>query len=396
MKAYDIIAPMTVLHVDMDAFFAAVEQRDHLEWRGKPVIVGAGPHERGVVSTCSYEARAFGVRSAMPSRTAYEKCPHGIFVKPRMHVYSEVSATVFEIFSRYSPFVEKVSIDEAFLDITGTSHLFGGMERLAEKLRSDIKSECGVTCSVGLAPNRLLAKIASEQNKPDGLFAMPFSPEEIRDFLAPKSVKILWGVGSKTAAILERYGFRTCADIQSADPRFLIRILGDSAAKSISNHAHGIDFSPLTCDGASEKSVSREYTFSSDEAHRDAVRNILLGLVEDVGRRLRTEMRWARTAKLKLRDGMFNTITRQASFQRPARDDISFRHLILDLFDREWPPGLPRTVRLIGFGVSNFTTSPGDSQADLFGEPPIESLMKKRERLAAALDAIHKRKQPGA
>ena len=384
---------MIVLHVDMDAFFAAVEQRDHPEWRGKPVIVGSGPHERGVVSTCSYEARKFGVRSAMPSRTAYEKCPHGIFVKPRMSVYSEVSAKAFEIFSKYSPFVEGVSVDEAFLDITGTAHLFGGMVNLAESLRTDIKAACGVTCSVGLAPNRLLAKIASEQNKPDGLFAMPFDPDRIREFLAPKSVKILWGVGGKTAVLLERYGFRVCADIQNADPRFLVQILGDAAAESIRNHASGIDFSSVASDGEVEKSVSREHTFPFDEAHRDEVRSVLLELVEDVGRRFRTEERWAKTAKLKLRDGMFNTITRQASFQRPARDDISFRHLVLELFDREWSPGTCRTVRLIGFGVSNFTDSPGDCQPDLFGESPLETQMKKRERLAAALDAIHRKKK---
>ena len=381
---------MTVLHVDMDAFFAAVEQRDHPEWRGKPVIVGSGPHERGVVSTCSYEARKFGVRSAMPSRTAYEKCPHGVFVKPRMDVYAEVSAKAFGVFSRYSPFVEGVSVDEAFLDITGTVHLFGGMERLAESLRTDIRSECGVTCSAGLAPNRLLAKIASEQNKPDGLFAMPFDPEGIREFLAPKPVKILWGVGGKTAALLERYGFRTCADIQNADPRFLSRILGDSAAASIRNHAFGIDTSPVAYDAETEKSVSREHTFSEDESGRDSVRSALLELVEDVGRRFRTEERWARTAKLKFRDGMFNTVTRQASFPRPARDDMSFRHLALELFDREWPPGTCRTVRLIGFGVSNFTGSPGDGQPDLFGESPLEAQMKKRERLSAALDAIRR------
>ena len=375
----------------MDAFFAAVEQRDHPEWRGKPVIVGSGPHERGVVSTCSYEARRFGVRSAMPSRTAYEKCPHGIFVRPRMDVYGEVSARAFGVFSRYSPFVEGVSVDEAFLDITGTAHLFGGMVRLAENLRADVRSECGVTCSVGLAPNRLLAKIASEQNKPDGLFAMPFDPGEIRDFLAPKPVKILWGVGGKTAALLERYGFRTCADIQNADPRFLSRILGDSAASSIRDHAFGIDASPVAHEAETEKSVSREHTFSEDESGRDAVRASLLELVEDVGRRFRTEERWARTAKLKLRDGMFNTITRQASFPRPARDDMSFRHLALELFDREWPPGTCRTVRLIGFGVSNFTGSPGGGQPDLFGESPLEAQMKKRERLSAALDAIRRK-----
>ena len=385
--------PMIVLHVDMDAFFAAVEQRDHPEWRGKPVIVGSGPHERGVVSTCSYEARKFGVRSAMPSRTAYAKCPHGIFVKPRMHVYSEVSKAAFEVFAKYSPFVEGVSVDEAFLDITGTAHLFGGMVPLAEKLRADIKSACGVTCSVGLAPNRLLAKLGSEQNKPDGLFVMPFDPDAIREFLAPKSVKILWGVGGKTAALLERYGYRTCADIQNTDPRFLERILGEVSATSIRNHAFGIDLSTVAREDEAEKSVSREHTFSTDERDREQVRKALLELVEDVGRRFRTEERWARTAKLKLRDGMFNTITRQASFERPARDDMSFRHLILELFDREWPYGTERTVRLIGFGVTNFTDRPESSLPDLFGESPIDEQMKKRERLAAALDAIHRRKQ---
>ena len=385
--------PMTVLHVDMDAFFAAVEQRDHPEWQGKPVIVGSGPHERGVVSTCSYEARKFGVRSAMPSRTAYAKCPHGIFVKPRMHVYSEVSKAAFEVFAKYSPFVEGVSVDEAFLDITGTAHLFGGIVPLAEKLRADIKSACGVTCSVGLAPNRLLAKLGSEQNKPDGLFVMPFDADAIREFLAPKSVKILWGVGGKTAALLERYGYRTCADIQNTDPRFLERILGEASATSIRNHAFGIDLSTVAREDEAEKSVSREHTFSTDERDREQVRKALLELVEDVGRRFRTEERWARTVKLKLRDGMFNTITRQASFERPARDDISFRHLILELFDREWPPGALRTVRLIGFGVTNFTDHPESEQPDLFGESPIDEQMKKRERLAAALDAIHRRKQ---
>ena len=383
---------MIVLHVDMDAFFAAVEQRDHPEWRGKPVIVGSGPHERGVVSTCSYEARKFGVHSAMPSRTAYEKCPHAIFVKPRMQVYNEVSNAVFQIFSKYSPFIESVSVDEAFMDITGTVHLFGGMEKLAENLRSEVKSQCGVTCSVGIAPNRLLAKLGSEQNKPDGLFIMPFESQKIREFLSPKPIKILWGVGGKTASLLEQNALRTCGDIQDSDPRFLSRLLGDAAAISIRNHALGIDNSPVAYENTSEKSVSREHTFSTDEARRDIVREALLKLVEDVGRRFRTENRWAKTAKLKLRDSSFNTITRQASFPRPAKDDISFRHLILELFDREWPPGQCKTVRLIGFGVTNFTIAPSGSQLDLFGETKIETLMKKRERLSAALDAIHKRK----
>jgi DNA polymerase-4 len=285
--------------------------------------------------------------------------------------------------------VEGVSIDEAFLDITGTARLFGGMENLAKSLRADVKEQCGVTCSVGLAPNRLLAKLASEQNKPDGLFTMPFDEAGIREFLSAKSVRVLWGVGAKTATILERYGYRTCGDIQNADPRFLERILGEAAALSIRNHAHGIDFSTVAREEEAEKSVSREHTFPEDETDREKVRATLLGLVEEVGGRFRTERRWARTAKLKLRDGMFNTLTRQASFPRPARDDITFRHLMLDLFDREWPEGTGRTVRLIGFGVTNFTGSPESAQPDLFGESSADDeRMRKRERLAAALDAI--------
>ena len=350
---------MTVLHVDMDAFFASVEQRDHPEWRGKPIIVGAGPHERGVVSTCSYEARRYGVRSAMPSRTAYALCPNGIFVPPRMHAYQEVSDIAFEVFSHYSPFVEGVSVDEAFLDVTGTIHLFGDMRTLAERLRAEVKAKCGVTCSVGLAPNRLLAKIASEQNKPDGLFVMPIEADAIRAFLAP----------------------------------FLARLLGDAAAESIRNHAFGIDNSPFPSEEAEEKSVSREHTFAEDESDRETVRQTLLRLVEEVGRRFRREERWARTGKLKLRDAAFNTITRQARFELPARDDITFRHLMLDLFDKEWPPGRRRIVRLVGFGVTDITDTPEDPQPSLFGPSPLAEQMKKRERLAAALDALAARRQ---
>ena len=376
-----------ILHVDMDAFFAAVEQRDHPEWRGKPVIVGAGPHERGVVSTCSYEARKFGVHSAMPSRTAYALCPQGIFVKPRMDVYSAVSAQVFEILEHYSPFVEGVSVDEAFLDVTGTVHLFGDPRTLGEKLRAEIWNACRLTCSVGLAPNRLLAKIGSEEAKPDGLYVMPFETAEVRVWLAPKPVKILWGVGKKTNEILAKYGYRTCGDLQAADPRFLQKILGDAAAESIQRHANGIDISEIAC-AEEEKSVSREHTFAEDETDRETVRATLLRLVEEVGRRFRSETRWARTAKLKLRDGTFSTITRQARFELPARDDITFRHLALALFDREWPEGGRRTVRLVGFGVTDFTAERADPEPSLFPSP-LAAVMDKRERLAEVLDRLH-------
>ena len=380
------MATATILHVDMDAFFASVEQRDHPDWRGKPVIVGAGPHERGVVSTCSYEARAFGVHSAMPSRTAYEKCPHGIFVKPRMGVYEAVSAQVFEVLGRYSPFVEGVSVDEAFLDITGTIHLFGDARTLGERLRADVRATCGLSCSVGIAPNRLLAKIGSEEAKPDGLYVMPFEPEAIRAWLAPRPAKILWGVGKKTDEILAKYGYRTCGDVQTADPRFLERVLGEVAAASIRAHALGIDATVVSREEAEEKSVSRESTFPIDEPRRDVVRAKLLELVADVGRRVRAQpARRARTAKLKLRDATFTTLTRQARFELPARDDITFRHLALALFDREWPPTGRRRVRLIGFGVTDFTTEEPGSAPSLFPSP-LEEQLRKRERLAAVLD----------
>ena len=378
----------TILHVDMDAFFASVEQRDHPEWRGKPVIVGSGPHERGVVSTCSYEARTFGVHSAMPSRTAYARCPHGIFVKPRMAAYAETSDRAFEAFEHYTPFVEKVSVDEAFLDVTGSVHLFGDMRTLAEKLRAEVKSACGVTCSVGLAPNRLLAKIASEQNKPDGLFVMPFDEAGIRDFLAPRPVSILWGVGRKTNEILLRYGYRTCGDIQRADVVFLARILGDAAAESIRAHAFGRDASVMDVEGEADKSVSREHTFAEDEGDRATVRATLLELVADVGRRFRTETRWALTAKLKLRDASFATATRQRRLELPSRDDKSFRDAAIALFDAEWPVGRRRTVRLVGFGVSDITDEPGEAEPSLFGPDPRFAERDKQERLSAALDAI--------
>ncbi len=376
-----------ILHVDMDAFFASVEQRDHPEWRGKPVIVGAGPHERGVVSTCSYEARVFGVHSAQPSRTAYAKCPHGIFVAPRMRVYEAVSKQVFEILGHYSPFVEGVSVDEAFLDVTGTVHLFGTARALGERLRAEVWNTCHLTCSVGLAPNRLLAKIASEEAKPNGLFEMPAAPEAIRAWLAPQPVKILWGVGKKTNEILAKYGYRTCGDLQAADPRFLTRLLGDAAAASIQAHARGIDTSEVAWDGEEEKSVSREHTFGEDESNREVVRAALLSLVADVARRTRREVRRARTGKLKLRDATFTTATRQARFEFPACDDLSFRHLALELFDREWPPTARRRVRLVGFGVTDFTTDATLPAPSLF-ELPNDQQRSKRENLAAILDKL--------
>ena len=390
----------------MDAFFASVELLHHPEWRGKPVIVGSGPHERGVVSTCSYEARRFGVHSAMPSRTAYEKCPHAIFVRPHMELYEEVSAKAFEVFGHYTPYVEGVSIDEAFLDISGTLHLYRGGETppphkhdstrggavsaaqvLGDALRKEIREVCGVTCSVGIAPNRLLAKIGSEQHKPDGLTMMPFEPDQIAEFLKSKPIGILWGIGKHSEELLRPYNITVCGDLQRLPVTQLATILGSKdAAESLHDYAFGRSDDTVYWQPEEEKSVSREHTFDEDESDRRKVRAKLIELVGEVGRRFRTEERWARTARIKIRDYAFNTITRQTSFDVPARDDISFREKALELFDRE----TIGSVRLIGFGVTNIQDTPDAGGPSLFPSPEDER-RQKRERLSAALDLLRDR-----
>ena len=381
----------TLLHVDMDAFFASVELLHHPEWRGRPLVVGSGPHERGVVSTCSYEARRYGIRSAMPSRTAYALCPHAVFTPPHMELYQAVSDRVFEIFSHYTPYVEGVSIDEAFLDVTGSLHLHGGDPvRLGEALRAEVRRTCGVTCSVGIAPNRLLAKIGSEENKPDGLTLMPFEPEAVARFLAPKPVGVLWGVGRKTLEALRPYGIATCGDVQRLGVARLASILGATAAETLAAYSFGRADDRVHWEPGEEKSVSREHTFDTDETDREAVRRKLLELVGEVGVRFRRETRWARTARLKLRDASFETITRQMPFPQPARDDIAFRAAALALFDAALPPARPRggrAVRLIGFGVANLQDHPGDDAPRLF-DLPDDAARRRRERLSETLDAL--------
>ncbi|MCL1856313.1 MAG: DNA polymerase IV, partial [Kiritimatiellaeota bacterium] len=255
-----MIADRHILHVDMDAFFAAIEQRDHPEWKGMPVIVGASPYERGVISTCSYEARKFGVRSAMPSREAGRLCPHGIYVRPRMAHYEAVSRQVFQIFERYTPWVEGVSCDEAFLDVTGARSLFGAPEAIATRIQDDFRRELHLTGSVGIARNMFLAKLASEMNKPDGQTRVPDEPDAIKAFLAPLPIKKLWGVGPVTATLLNQSGYQTVRDIQCASLGRLTQLLGESLATHLFRLAHGDDDRTVSPDHE-EKSISREHTF---------------------------------------------------------------------------------------------------------------------------------------
>ena len=377
------------LHVDMDAFFASVEQRDHPEWRGKPLIVGAGPNERGVVSTCSYEARKFGVHSAMPSREAGRLCPHGIFVPGDHAKYSAVSKQVFAIFERFTPWVEPVSIDEAFLDVSGATTLFGPPERIAESIRSAIRDELRLTASVGVAPNMFLAKVASDMNKPDGLTVVPTTPEGICSFLDPLPVRRIWGVGEATARRLAEFGCKTVCQLRAVPERSLASILGSPVlAAHLLRLSRGEDDRELTMEWQ-EKSISREHTYPVDEPSRETLVATLRDLADDVGFRLRRDGRVATVGKLKIRWGDFRTVTRQRPFDAGARDDFTFREMALRLFDDVYD-GKP--IRLIGFGVTGLREDEPVRQLELFADDTDPGpLLRKRENLCRAMDAIRGR-----
>ncbi len=364
-------AKRPILHVDMDAFFAAIEQRDHPEWRGLPVVVGAPPDRRGVVSTASYEARRFGVHSAMPSRTAARLCPNAVFVPVDMARYRAVSARLMEILHSYTPQVEPASIDEAFLDVRGAYPHWPDPVVLARALKERIRDELGLTASVGVAPNKFLAKLASDLNKPDGLTATPWEPEAVRSFLAPLPVTRLWGVGPVTAGRLARLGIRRIGDLQRLDPRALSRRLGPAAARQLLALAAGEDPRTVAPERV-EKSISHEITFEQDCTDPAVVRRRLIELAENVGARLRRAGKSARTGQLKLRYGDFHTITRRRTFPKPAAADRFLIRCALELLARE---DLSRPVRLVGFGVLNLVPEPGMEtagpfQPELFEEGP--------------------------
>ncbi|MBU4460007.1 MAG: DNA polymerase IV [Verrucomicrobia bacterium] len=372
-----------ILHVDMDAFFASVEQRDHPEWRGRPVIVGSPPDRRGVVAAASYEARKFGVHSAMPSREAGRRCPGGVFVAPRMHQYAEVSRKVFRIFERFTPWIEPLSIDEAFLDVTGAVRIHGSGPEIAAKIRAAIRSELDLTASVGVAGNMFLAKIASDLHKPDGLTLDPDDPADVRAFLAPLPVGRLWGAGQVTEAALTRAGLRTIGDIQRCPPATLATLLGEHRALHLQALAMGLDTRSVETD-SEEKSISREQTFDMDCADREAVEAMLVELTDDVGRRLRETGRRATVARIRLRWKSFRTFTRQRRLDPPVCDDFSLRAAARALFAAE---PMVEAVRLIGFGVGGLVGEPGS--ATLFDELP--GGLPKRERLSRTMDEINRR-----
>ncbi|MCU0505104.1 MAG: DNA polymerase IV [Chloroflexi bacterium] len=370
-------ARATILHVDLDAFFAAVEQRDRPELRGKPVIVGGGgPDDRGVVSTASYEARRYGVRSAMPLRTAGRLCPEGVFLPVDGAKYQAESRRVMTILRRFTSRVEQVSIDEAFLDVAGSEALFGPPEEIARRIKSSIHDETGLTASVGVATSKLVAKIGSDLRKPDGLVVVPAGEEAA--FLAPLPVSRLWGVGPATATALAELGVRTIGDLARTPPDALERRLGKHGVELI-DRAHGIDRDPVHEPDAL-KSVGHEHTFDRDTSDQEEIERTLLGLADGVAWRLRGMGRRAGTVVVKVRDSAFRTVTRQAPLPEPTDLAEPIFQAALRLAR---PEMRGKRIRLLGVTGTHL------DEPDQLGMFSVED--DRRHRAMEAADALRRR-----
>ena len=294
-----------ILHVDMDAFYASVAELDHPEYKGKALVVGAGA--RGVVLSANYEARKFGIRAAMPVGRAKRMAPHAIFIAPEHHRYSEISERVMAIFHSYTPLVEPISLDEAFLDVTGSQKLFGTGREIAAKIREQVEKEEGITCSVGLAQSKFIAKLASQHCKPNGM--LEIKPDRILEFLHPLPVRAIWGVGPKTAESLERLGLHTVSDIAHTPRATLIRALGESTGASLYELAWGRDYRDVIPDEP-EKSIGNEETFSEDLDNPEEILREFLRMTEKATARLRERSLFAKTISIKIKFADFSSLTR--------------------------------------------------------------------------------------
>ncbi len=370
----------TIAHIDMDAFYASVEQRNRPELRGKPVVVGGDPRSRSVVSAASYEARAYGVRSAMPCAQAYRLCPQAVFIRPEIATYVEVSEQIMEILGHATPLVEQLSIDEAFLDLTGTERLLGEPVETAAALKRRIREELDLTASVGVAPCKLVAKLASDHDKPDGFVVVP--EDGVRAFLDPKPIGSLFGVGRKTEERLLRLGIHTIGALARCPQEVLVGHFGPAAAGLVAL-AQGIDDRPVS-PHAAPKSVSSETTFERDLDDIEDLERALLGLADNVARRLRRGGFRARTIELKLRFGDFRTILRSRTLPEGVDSGTALYRVGCEIL-AEIP--LTSRVRLIGIGGSHLVAANSEVQGTLF---PDESLECSR-KLEKALDTIGER-----
>ncbi len=366
-----------IIHIDMDAFYASVEIRDNPELAGKPVVVGGSPTGRGVISAASYEARKYGIHSAMPSHEALRKCPHAVFIKNRMSHYAAISRQIRAIFFSFTSLVEPLSLDEAFLDVGGCLRLFGSGPEIARQIKSKIFAETGLVASAGVAPNKFLAKIASDLDKPDGLTIV--DPEDIHAFLDPLPIARVWGIGPKTRHKFTRLGVHTIAQLRQLDLKLLQTQLGDSA-----NHfyklARGIDDRPVIPDRIA-KSVSHEHTFPLDIRADEVLSAWLHELADLVGRRLRRHEIFSKTIQLKLRYDDFETITRRKTIAATHSTQMLFETANRLLADVN--RSADRGVRLIGLGAANLSRSTAQQMA-LFDQED----QQKQSRVDQISDSI--------
>jgi DNA polymerase-4 len=368
-----------ILHIDMDAFYASVEEHDNPALKGKPLIVG-GTGGRGVVAAASYAVRRFGVRSAMPMREALRRCPEAIVVHPRMARYQEISKQVFAIFREFTPLVEGLSLDEAFLDVAASRQLLGAPEAIGAEIRRRIARQTGLTASVGIAPNKLLAKIASDLNKPDGMCHIDAG--NLREILDPLPIHKLFGVGSKTLPTVLAAGIRTFGDARVASDEVLWRAFGKHG-HAMRDRASGLDDRPVEPD-REEKSISAEETFDTDIRAAAELRTQLVHLADRTASRLRAQKLLAGRVSVKIRRGDFTTYTRQRSLKPPTQD-TAIVSAAAEALLRAWLASQPRAaVRLLGVGVSDLQSL---SQSDLFSDP----LRDAGSRLDSAVDGIRDR-----
>jgi DNA polymerase-4 len=367
-----------ILHVDMDAFYASVEERDRPELKGKPVIVG-GTGGRGVVAAANYVVRRYGVRSAMPMREALRRCPEAICVHPRMFRYKEVSVQVFEIFHEFTPIVEGLSLDEAFLDVTASRQLHGDPQVIAAEIRRRIRAATGLTASVGIAPNKLLAKIASDLNKPDGMFRI--GADNLQSTLDPLPIEKLFGIGAKTLPAVHAAGIRSFGDLRAAGDELVWRVFGKHG-RLMRERASGLDDRPVEAH-REEQSISAEETFDTDIKDGPDLRAHLMRLADRTATRLRAHDLAAGRVTVKIRRGDFTTFTRQRSVDPPTQDTALVARMAQSLFDEWSATRYAAAVRLLGVGVGDLRTL---VQADLFSSGP-----PKESRLDAAIDGIRGR-----
>jgi DNA polymerase-4 len=367
-----------ILHIDMDAFYASVEEQDRPELKGKPLIVG-GTNGRGVVAAANYAVRSFGVRSAMPMREALRRCPEAVCVQPRMARYKEISKTVFAIFHEFTPLVEGLSLDEAFLDVTSSQQLLGSAVAIGGEIRRRIVAHTGLTASVGIASNKLLAKIASDLNKPDGMCRI--RADNVRDILDGLPIEKLFGIGPKTVGLVHAAGIRTFGELREAGDDVLWRVFGKHG-NSMRDRAAGVDERPVE-PNREEKSISAEETFARDIRGAAPLTVQLMRLADRTATRLRAHGLAAGTVSIKIRRGDFTTYSRQRALGRPTQDTAAVAAAAMTLLEG-WLTTQPHAaVRLLGVGVSDLQMS---CQGDLFGNG-----LDVASRLDSAIDGIRDR-----